>query len=439
MLSKGKLIKLLGILICIGLVLLSCGKTDTNKDTSGESTLSEVYEEDSSKVPEDEEIVDTDQEDILSDDSDISAEAYEDKNYITNYEKSGELPSVSKVYEDTFMIGVALSAADFNNADKSKLVAYQFNSITCENEMKADFTLDREATIKLGQEDFPVVNMSRAEVALEFAKDNGMKMRGHTLVWHSQTPRWLFTEGFSQKEDAPLVTRDVMLARMENYIKQELEYVNLNYPGVIYAWDVVNEAIEPGDGHKDSIRIKDNYWYEVIGEDYIEMAFTYARKYADKGQKLFYNDYGTYDKTKMYAICKLIENLQTKNLIDGMGVQDHIQLASPALLDYQYAINKYAELGIEIQVTELDIDTPEDSEEMMDQLANRYKNIFAILLNGVKKGKTNITSVTFWGLSDDRSWLNKEDSKNYPLLFDKELKPKKAFFGVLQDTSIKGY
>lgn len=361
------------------------------------------------------------------------------KAFTEAYKETGDLPSLAEVYKDKFRVGVALAKMDIENADKAQLVAKVFNSITCENEMKADFTLDRAATLAAGDEECPVVNMRNADTALSFAKENGLQMRAHTLVWHAQTPRWLFTIDYDNAPDAPFVTREVMLARMENYIKQEMEYVNANYPGVVYAWDVVNEAIEPGDGQEHYVRTTNNYWYDVLGEDYIEMAFTFARKYADPDQKLFYNDYGTYEKSKLFPILDMISRLKEKNLIDGIGMQDHISIDYPAILDYQYAVNKYAELGIEIQVTELDINTTDNSEEVQQKLASRYKLIMTILMNCREKNNANITSITFWGLSDDRSWLNNAESANYPLLFDKDLNPKPSYFGVLQDDSIKIY
>ncbi len=455
---KREYFKLAGLVLCLSLLLLSCSRKE--EPASKEGSLTESNTAESDKEESDKEESNTTESDKAESDkaesnttesSNATAAGNEKESkpdtqkventvdYYKQYQENGELPVLAQVLEGSFKTGVALSAEDIKNPLKAKLVASQFNSITCENEMKADFTLDREATLKRGEEKYPVVNMKRAETALNFAKENGLTMRAHTLVWHSQTPRWLFTVGFQDSAEAPLVSREVMLARMENYIKQEMEYVNTHYPGVVYAWDVVNEAIETGDGQENGIRTKNNLWYEVLGEDYVELAFTYARKYTAEGQKLFYNDYGTYDKTKMFAVYKLLEKLKEKGLVDGIGMQDHIQLSSPTVLDYQYAVNKYAELGIELQVTELDIDMKENSEEAQEKLGTRYKNIMAVLLNSVKKGKANITSVTFWGLTDDRSWLNNADGASYPLLFDKELKPKKAYFGVLQDSSVKNY
>ncbi len=421
-------------LFCLAFCLLctSCGKAkEEGKDLSESETLHADNAVTAAVAP--------DAADTPAESEAVGRGEHESKAYQANYKETGELPSLAEIYKDSFYMGVAVSKIDLDRKEKAELIAYQFNSLTCENEMKADFTLDRAATIDSGNEESPVVNMKHADPILKFAMENGLKMRGHTLVWHSQTPRWLFTVGYDNSPDAPFVTREVMLKRMENYIRQELEYVNKNYPGVVYAWDVVNEAIEPGDGQENSIRIKDNLWFEVIGEDYIEMAFTFARKYASPDQQLFYNDYGTYEKIKLFPIIDMIHGLKEKDLIDGIGLQDHIGIDYPAILDYQYAINKYTELGITIQVTELDIGIRDNTEEAQQKLAARYKNIFAIINNCKKKNNAQINSITFWGLTDDRSWLNNSEGPSYPLLFDRNLEPKPAFFGVLQDESIKAY
>jgi endo-1,4-beta-xylanase len=365
-----------------------------------------------------------------------TSKAEENKSYYEIYNETGELPSLAEVYKDYFKIGVALCREDLDTQKRKDCITSQFNSMTCGNEMKADFTLDRNATIAAGDETCPVVNMDKADVLLDFAKENGLKMRGHTLVWHSQTPRWLFTVGYDNSPDAPFVTREVMLARMENYIKQVMDHVNTKYPGLIYAWDVVNEAIDPGEGRADGLRTKNAYWYQVVGEDYIEQAFAIARKYAAPEQKLFYNDYNTYEKSKLSAIYNLAKKLKEKNLIDGIGMQSHIQLSYPSLMDYEYAVTKYSELGVEVQVTELDIDTTDNTKETQDKLASRYKRLLLILKSLKESGKANITSVTFWGLTDDRSWLNNDGKPSWPLLFDKDIKPKSAYFGVLQDPSV---
>lgn len=349
-----------------------------------------------------------------------------------------EIPSLCREWEDYFKIGVALTYNELLNEMKAEVVAEQFNSITCGNEMKADYLLDREGTLAIGTETCPVLNFNSCDKMLQFCMDHGIQMRGHTLVWHSQVPDWFFMEGYSNKEDAVFASREVMLERMENYIRQVIEYVNTTYPGVIYAWDVVNEAILPGDGDENGMRVSDSLWYQTIGPDFVEKAFEYARKYAEPDQKLFYNDFNTYEISKRAAIIKLVEKIQAQGNIDGIGMQSHIGISSPTLDDYEMTIRKFAETGLEIQITELDVNLDSNSEEDLMKEGTRYKRLFFLFKNLVDTGAANITNVTIWGLTDDGSWLNK-DGKRYPLLFNTVLETKPAFWGVLMDDGIPLY
>ncbi len=349
-----------------------------------------------------------------------------------------ELPSLYEAYTDYFSIGVALTASELINDLKADVVKQQFNSMTCGNEMKPDALLDREGCVTAGTEECPVLNFKSCDNMLQFCMDNGIKMRGHTLVWHSQTPDWFFMEGYSNKKDAVMVSKEVMLARMENYIRQVMEYVNTTYPGVVYAWDVVNEAILPGDGDADGMRVNDSMWYKCVGPEFVEKAFEYARKYAEPEQKLFYNDFNTYEVAKRQAIVKLVEKIQAQGNIDGIGMQSHIGSSSPTLDDFETTIRKFAETGLEIQLTELDINLDSNSEEALMKEGIRYKRIFFLLRNLVDTGAANVTNVTIWGLTDERSWLNK-DGLRYPLLFTQLLETKPAFWGVLQDPGIPLY
>lgn len=259
------------------------------------------------------------------------------------------------------------------------------------------------------------------------------------MVWHSQTPRWFFTEGYSQDANAPLVSKELMLKRMENYIRQVLEYTQTNYPGLIYAWDVVNEAINPGEGDENGLRVKDSLWYEVVGPEFIEKAFEYARKYADPDVKLFYNDYNTEETGKLLYIKRLVKGLQDKGLIDGIGLQSHLTMDNPSLVDVNSSLLEYGELGLELQITELDMGLKSNTEEDFLNQAKRYKRLFMFIKSIHESGAANITNVTFWGLSDDISWLNKPSEPNYPLLFDNYLLQKPAFWGVLLSPDIPLY
>lgn len=350
------------------------------------------------------------------------------------------LPSIYKVHEDFFSVGVGVLVADLRNPDSSALINHHFNSITMGNEMKPDSLLDRAGSLA-DPEMMPVIRTAVLDECLSYARDNGLKMRGHTLVWHSQTPSWFFKEDYSQDRNAPNVSREVMLARLEHYIMTVLTYCQENYPDVIYAWDVVNEAVDPGS--KDPDKIRDTYnnapnpWYEVVGADYVEMSFYYARKYAAPEVKLFYNDYNEYEPNKMFPIINLLAGLKEKGLVDGMGMQAHIGFSNPSSIDFQSALLRYAELGIEIQITELDIDLRSNSEEDLLQLAIRYKRLMNIFRYCVESGQANITNVTLWGLSDRDSWLNdREGGRRYPLLFDDYFYPKLAFWGFILDDSI---
>ena len=177
-----------------------------------------------------------------------------------------------------------------------------------------------------------------------------------------------------------------------------------------------------------------NYWYEIIGADYVEKAFTYARKYADPAQNLFYNDFNCYEKEE--SICKMIEGLQEKGLIDGIGMQSHVLLGYPSIQNYENAIRIFADMGLEIQITELDVRQSDNSIEGQRELAVRYKEIFRTLKRLDDEGIANITNVTLWGLDDSRTWLNNDGNIHYPLLFDENLNPKPAFFGAILDDSI---
>lgn len=352
------------------------------------------------------------------------------------YIVQGKIPSIKDVYEDYFTIGFAATVSE-TTLDSQKLMKEQFNSFTTGNELKPDSLLDYDkCTSDPKYDDNPQITLKNAKYLLEFAKEAGMPMRGHTLVWHSQTPRWFFSKDYSMAKDAPLVSKELMLKRMENYIKNVLGYIQTNYPGLIYAWDVVNEAVEVADGQPGSYRSKESYWYQIIGEEFLEKAFEYARKYANPEVKLFYNDYNTEQASKMNAIIDIAKMLKSKGLIDGIGLQSHIGDRSPSITDIESSIRKYAELELEIQITELDMFMTDNSQEALMKQASRYKRLFLTLKNLKDKGIANITNITFWGVSDDTSWLNKPGVPNYPLLFDQYLLQKPAFWGAIMHKDI---
>lgn len=200
---------------------------------------------------------------------------------------------------------------------------------------------------------------------------------------------------------------------MESYIKQVVEFADTNYPGVVTCWDVVNEALE------DDGTYKTNDWYTIMGESYITKAFEYATQYASANSKLYYNDYNLETSGKQETVDGIVSDLGNK--IDGIGMQEHVTLTYPAVTNIQPAIEYYASLGMDVQITELDVQIDED--ETLSAQADRYEALFTLF----KNKSAAISNVTLWGINDGNSWK----SEKRPLLFYDDLTPKPAFDSVL--------
>lgn len=346
-------------------------------------------------------------------------------------------PALKDYCEKYFSLGVGINGSTLENQtlnlpEYMTVAKKHFNSVTMTNLMKSCYILDQKgsiASLETG-DGSPVLNFSSIDPTLQWCMDNSMKMRGHTLVWHAQAPEWFFREGYS--EQGAYVDKETMLFRMESYIKQMLTHVQDNYPGVIYCWDVVNEAVDPDKGDKESgfyCRTENegtqNPWYMTIGPDYVEMAFTYARQYAAEDVKLFYNDFNTFMPYKKFNIIKLCSMLKEKNLIDGIGMQGYWGINYPGISTIDSAIKAFAELDLEIQITELSISVEKETEEQFELQAKEYGRVFASLsrLDKENGGPANITNVTFFGLIDHY----REGDTTNTRLFDKEYQPKAAF------------
>ena len=280
--------------------------------------------------------------------------------------------NLKTAFESRFKLGAAISRMNLETPANTKLLLDQFSSFTVENDMKPMFFLDNEANIKNPSKyDLePKLKFDFAIPYLEFSRKNNMPMRGHTLVWHNQTPKWFFCKNYDISQG--LATRETMLTRLENYIKGVLTFVQENYPGQIYAWDVVNEVIDEGDFRK-------SLWTEVVGTDFVIKAFEFARKYASPEVKLFYNDYNTFEEWKRDLIIeKVLKPLISRGLVDGMGMQTHLTMEEPELSLYETALLMYGSLGLEVQITELDIHNSDPSDGSMIRLAERYKELFSV-------------------------------------------------------------
>lgn len=322
--------------------------------------------------------------------------------------------SLKELYKDAFHIGAAVSPKTIDS--QRSLLAYHFNSLTAENEMKF-------SSVHPQQERY---TFEDADVIASFAREQGMALRGHTLVWHNQTPDWLF-----ENETGGLVERDVLLERL----KAHIETVVGRYKDVIYAWDVVNEVISD-DADDANAFLRPSKWLDIAGEDFIAKAFEFAHE-ADPQALLFYNDYNESDPHKRERIYRLVRSLLDQGVpIHGVGLQAHWNLYDPSLDDMRAAIERYAQLGLQLQLTELDVsvfrfedrrtDLVQPSQEMLELQAERYESIFRLL----HEYKEHISAVTFWGAADDYTWLDNfpvRGRKNWPFLFDELHRPKEAY------------
>lgn len=322
--------------------------------------------------------------------------------------------TLKDAYKDYFKVGVAVSPATIER--DGDLIREQFNSLTAENVMKPEEVQPEQGTFTFEQ----------ADGIVDFAKENNMTMRGHTLAWHNQTPDWMFKDG-----DKP-ASRDVALKHM----KEHMHAVMSHFKSPFYAWDVINEVV--ADEGEDILR--ESPWRTIIGDDYVQKAFEFARQ-ANPDVALYYNDYNESHPEKRDKIYTMLKDLLDKGTpIDGMGLQAHWGLEDPTLDNIRAAIEKYASLGLTLQVTEMDVsafnfgdkrtDLTEPTEEMMEKQAKRYEAFFSLF----REYSDHIDSVTLWAASDRYNWLDDfpvRGRKNWPMLFDVNNQPKESFKRVV--------
>ena len=342
------------------------------------------------------------------------------------------VPSLGEAWKKHFLIGAAVTPRQLQDAKYQAMIKRHFTSLTAENGMKPERILDHAATVKTGDPIRAALVFSRVDDMLSFARKSGIAVRFHTLCWHNQTPRWFFARDWRTEEDAPLVEKDAMAARLRDYIRQVMEHVNGYFPGVVYAWDVVNEAIEPDHGAEGCFRTK-SLWYQVMGPDFVSAAFRAARQHQAPGQKLYYNDFNTFQPVKRDAMISLLRSLTAEKLVDGVGMQAHLQWDAVDIAACETAARMFGDLGLALQVTEMDIHCPGQEEDKQQALARAYGAYFAMLRRLQRDGYT-VESATLWGVTDGDTWLRyfrKEGS--WPLLFTENKEAKPAFFAVLQE------
>lgn len=327
------------------------------------------------------------------------------------------IPKLHELFKEDFLIGAAVNPTTIQT--QTDLISTHFNSITAENEMKFVSVHPKE----------DVYTFEDADKIVNFAREKGLKLRGHTLVWHNQTAEdWLF-----YNEDGSLTDKTTLLSRMKSHIDTVMNHFKED----VYCWDVVNEVI--ADEGKDLLRSSN--WLKIAGPDFIAKAFEYAHE-ADPNVLLFYNDYNESNPEKREKIYTLVKTLMDQGTpIHGVGLQAHWNIVNPSLDHIRAGIERYAELGLKLQLTELDVsvfnhedhrtDLKEPTEEMMTLQTERYEQFFSIL----KEYRDVITGVTFWGAADDYTWLDHfpvRGRKNWPFLFDDKHQPKSSFWKIAE-------
>jgi len=324
-------------------------------------------------------------------------------------------------YKDFFPIGVAVNAGTLKGEEK-ELLLREFNSITPENAMKMGVIHPKPNTY----------NWALADSIVAFAQRHHLRVRGHNLLWHQQTPDWIFVD-----DNGNPVDKETLWKRLEEHIKTVVG----RYKGKIYAWDVVNEAIDDNPNNL----LRPSKWIQLGGEEIIAKAFEYAHE-ADPKALLFYNDYNSERPEKRERIYRLLKQLKDGGVpIHGVGLQAHWSIFEPSAEELTQAIERYASLGLQLQFTELDMSVypwekdrrkkhPGEGDVLTVEQEQKQMNQYAKVFSIFRKYKADITSVTFWNLSDRYSWLDfypVAGRKNYPLLFDAELKRKKAYWKVV--------
>lgn len=338
-------------------------------------------------------------------------------------------PSLKEVFKNDFLIGTAMNTQQIEEKDPASdaLIKQQFNAVTPENIMKAEI-------IQPGWDKY---NFDLADKLVAYAQKNNIKVNAHTLIWHSQLPAFM---RHMQSADS-----------VKKYFEDHITTVAGRYDGRVYSWDVVNEALNE-DG-----TLRKSIFLDKLGDNYIVEAFRLAQKAAPH-TKLYYNDYNIEQPKKRAGAIAIIKKIQAAGVrIDGVGIQGHWKAGSVPLKDIEESIKAFSALGIEVMFTELDLTvlpnpwdnataevsaTAKSSKEMnpyaaglpdsaQQTLAKSYADLFRLFV----KYKDNVSRVTFWGVNDGQSWLNGwpiRGRTNYPLLFDRNFKPKPAFFSVIE-------
>ncbi|MCC9136687.1 endo-1,4-beta-xylanase [Pontibacter silvestris] len=357
----------------------------------------------------------------------------------TNQAAETSPQTLKEAFEDDFYVGAALNyrQANGNAPQATEIIKEQFNTVSPENLLKWESVHPKPG----------IFNFEPADKYVALGQQNNMFVVGHTLVWHNQTPTWVFED-----EQGNAVSKEVLLQRMQEHI----DTVAGRYRGKINGWDVVNEALN------DDGTLRQSKWLNIIGEEFLEKAFQFAHEAAPDAE-LYYNDYNMWKPEKRDGAIRIVRNLQNKGIkVDGIGMQGHWGLENPSIEQIEASIEAIAQAGVKVMITELDIDVlPNPSnrqgadidatfefderynlyttglpDSVQQKLTQRYTDIFDLF----RKHSDKISRITFWGVTDNDSWLNDWPIKgrtSYPMLFDRNYQPKPAFNAVINTAAKK--
>lgn len=345
--------------------------------------------------------------------------------YIPPVQVQTDIPSIYETLAPYFPVGAAVWAGDLTGPH-AQLLAMHFDSITAENDMKWDATEPSEGNF----------TFSAADALVSFAEAHHMRIRGHNLVWYQQVPAWVFLDANGNAMTPTPANKALLLQRMQNHIDALLTH----FGSAVYAWDVVNEPIDPSQ----SDGLRHNTWYQIIGPEYIADAFRYAHAAAPNAE-LFVNDYDTTNPARRAALYNLVSTLKSEQVpINGVGHEMHSNVQYPSAQSIIDTVNQFAQLGVDQQITELDMSVYTDSTSsyqtvpasVLAEQGYRYRDYF----EAFRQLKGKISTVTFWGIADDHTWLDTSPIQrlDMPLPFDLNLQAKPAYWGIVNPSQLPG-
>jgi len=362
-----------------------------------------------------------------------------------------------------FSFGTVVNAYSSRDLAYKMMVMDEFNSVTAENEMKA-YSMLNQSISQTNPDGMPAIDFSRADAIVSMAELLGIRVRGHVLVWDAYMVDWFFREGYTN--NGPFVDRETMKKRLQYYIEKVITHFETEFPGVVYCWDVVNEAVGDSDADYDDADARhirtlrggeENLFYNIIGEDYVELSFLYAKDAVEKLQRenpevsitLFYNDYNAFFPEKRDSICELVKSINSyvkdangnhRKLCEGVGMQSYIGgygeqegCMNPEDIEkIRTAILQYHDLDVEVHVTEMAIRNYDA--DLVSEHAAFYGDLFAMYVE-LNSEESILTNVSIWGITDapDMSETDGGYRQNSPYcgLFDEDCKKKDAYYEVL--------